>query len=225
MKSIISSKSLISVIYIFGFIFITACNKDDNDKNNSQLIASAGNDRSVQTGQLVTLNGSGSTDSQGNPFEFDWKFISIPASSNVSLENSSTATPAFTPDIQGKYRIELTVSNATEQRDTISVFAFKVNMIEGIYENLLPGSNVGVRDFTVACNYLIATCEFTEIGGIQAQKIAGYNGSAWSPLGCGLEEGSIFEMLEYKGELYVTGQFNEIGCISANNIARWDWSD
>jgi hypothetical protein len=230
MKSSISSISLVSVIYIFGIIFITACNKDDDDKNNSQLNASAGNDKSVQTGQLVTLNGSGSTDLMGNPFEFSWNFISIPESSNVSLENSTTATPSFTPDIQGKYKIELTISSTMESRDTVTVFAFQVRDIEGIYENLMPGTNVGVRDFTVACGYLIATCEFTEIGGIQALKIARYDGSAWSPLGCGLEEGSIFEMVEYKGELYVTGQFNEIGCISANNIARWNcatntWDD
>ena len=43
-----------------------------------------------------------------------------------------------------------------------------------------------------------------------------------SALGCGLEEGSIYDMAEYKGQLYVTGQFKEIGCIEANNIARWD---
>jgi hypothetical protein len=29
-------------------------------------------------------------------------------------------------------------------------------------------------------------------------------------------------MIAYKGELYVTGQFDEIGCIPANNIARWN---
>jgi hypothetical protein len=195
---------LISAIYFSGIIIICSCSKDNNDDDNSQLIASAGEDIGVQTGQLVTLNGSESTDLMGNPFEYSWKFISMPESSNANLVSNTTATPTFTPDIQGKYKIELTISNTTENRDTVSVFAFKISDVEGIYENLIPGSNVGVRDFTVASNHLIATCEFTEIGGIQAKKVASFNGSVWSALGCGLEEGSIYEMLEYKGELYVT---------------------
>jgi hypothetical protein len=214
---------------ILGFFFLISCNKD-KDEANSQLVASAGNDVGVQTGQQVTLNGNGSVDLLGNLFEYSWSFISKPASSNASLTNNTTSTPAFTPDIQGKYRIELTVASSSEDRDTVTVFAFQVNQAEGIYESLRPGPNVGIRDFAVACNYLFATCEFTEIGGIQARKIARYDGSVWSPLGCGLEDGSIFEMIEYKGELYVTGQFTEIGCISANNIARWNcemniWDD
>jgi len=124
----------------------------------------------------------------------------------------------------------LTISNTLENRDTVTVSAFKVIQVEGNYENIIPGSNVGVRDFTEACGYLIATCEFTEIGGVEAHKIARYNGSVWNPLGCGLDDGSIYDMLEYKGALYVTGQFTEIGCISVNNIARWScdqhiWED
>jgi hypothetical protein len=76
----------------------------------------------------------------------------------------------------------------------------------------------------------VATCEFTRIGGVAANKIATFDGSAWAPLGCGLEEGSSYGMLEYKGELYVTGQFDELGCIGANNIAKWNkdsstWDD
>ena len=194
------------------------------------LIASAGDDLNVQVGNKVNLNGNGSADLSGNTFEYSWKIILKPASSNAGLENNTTATPSFTPDKQGKYKIELTISNTLENRDTVTVSAFKVIQVEGNYENIIPGSNVGVRDFTEACGYLIATCEFTEIGGVEAHKIARYNGSVWNPLGCGLDDGSIYDMLEYKGALYVTGQFTEIGCISVNNIARWScdqniWKD
>ena len=81
MKSVLSYKSMISAIYIGGLITIISCNKDNNDDNNSQLKALAGKDAGVQTEQLVTLDGSGSYDLLGNPFEFDWRFISIPESS------------------------------------------------------------------------------------------------------------------------------------------------
>lgn len=129
---------------------------------------------------------------------------------------------SFTADKQGKYKIKLTISNTGKNSDTVTVAAFSVQNINGVYTNMTPGPDVGIRDFVTALGCLIATCEFSEIGGIEAAKIACYDGNGWKPLGCGLEEGSIYDMIEYKGELYVTGDFTEIGCIQANRIARWD---
>jgi hypothetical protein len=223
MKSINPAKRKTSyrIILLISFIVAGACS-EKKDKPESQVYAFAGNDINILVGETANLNGSLSSDLEGNPIDFKWQVISKPASSNAALQDETTATPDFTPDIQGKYKIELVVSNTGEDRDTVTVAAFSVNMVEGSYENLVPGPNVGIRTFTVAGNYLFATCEFTEIGGVAANKIARYDGAVWSALGCGLEEGSIFDMLEYKGELYVTGSFDEIGCIPANNIARWD---
>jgi trimeric autotransporter adhesin len=229
MTSTFYSKYQSAFILIAGLFIITACNKGDDDAN-SQLVASAGEDINVQTGLEVVLDGKGSTDLDGNPFEYSWRFISTPVSSNAVLANIDTESPSFIPDIQGKYKIELTIFNASEDRDTVLVSAFRLKMVDGNYENIIPGTNVGIRDFAVAGGYLFATCEFSEIGGIPAEKIAAYDGTAWSALGCGLEEGSIYEMIEYRGELYVTGNFDQIGCIPANNIARWNietnsWSE
>ena len=100
--------------------------------------------------------------------------------------------------------------------------------IEGSFTNLLPGANVGIAKFAVVEDRLYVTCEFDEIGNVQAKKIACYNGNIWAALGCGLEDGSIYDMISYQGDLYVTGEFEEIGCVAANNIARWDgqnWHD
>jgi hypothetical protein len=199
------------------------CACSDGGEQNSQLNAEAGADLSVLVGKAVTLDGSGSTDSKGNPFEFSWKFIAKPGVSGAQLDDGNSETPKFTPDVQGKYKIELTISNTSSKGlDTVTVAVFDVIIVDGTYENLFPGPNVGIRDFATALGELYATCEFTEIGGIQAKKIARYNGTSWNTVGCGLEEGSAYDMIAYKGELYVTGQFNEIGCIQANNIARWN---
>ena len=216
-----SFRFTVSILSIAGLAVIAGCSKE-KVSGSSQLTAAAGNDLNVLVGSKADLNGNGSSDLSGNTFEFSWKFITKPSSSNAILENSSSATPSFIPDIQGKYKLELTVSNTMEDRDTVTVSAFEVTQVQGNYENLIPGSNVGVRKFALACGYLIATCEFTEIGGVEAHKIARYNGSAWSAMGCGLDDGSIYGMIEYNGYLYVTGQFSEIGCIGANNIARWN---
>lgn len=203
-------------------LYIVMACSDDAGEENSQLNASAGNDMNVLVGEAVQLNGSGSSDLKGNPFEFSWKFISKPATSDATLNNSGDEKPSFTPDVYGKYKVQLTISNTSQDRDTITVSAFDVITVDGNYENLFPGPDVGIRDFAAAMDQLYGTCAFTEIGGISAKKIARYNGTSWSAMGCGLEVGGIYDMIEFKGNLYVTGNFEEIGCIDANNIARWD---
>ncbi len=208
-----------------SLLLITACHKDED---RSKLTAAAGTDQNVLVGQVVTLNGNGSSDSRGNNFTFSWRLLSVPSSSTAVLHNEDTSTPDFTADLPGKYKVEVTVSNNSSSRDTVTVAAFKVKTLGGTYDNIIPGSNVGIRDFASVPDTLFATCEFTVIGGIQANKIAGFDGLHWFAMGCGLEDGSIYDMMSYKGELYVTGQFDEIGCIPAHNIARWDgknWKD
>jgi hypothetical protein len=90
---------------------------------------------------------------------------------------------------------------------------------------MTPGPDVGIRKLAVAKDLLYATCEFTTIGGITAYKIACYDGSRWWALGSGLEDGSIFDMIEFQDDLYVTGQFEMIGGVEAKNIAIWDGVD
>ena len=177
-----ASYKLYFLICAIGIIATGSCKK--SDPGNSVLSASAGDNINVKTGNKVTLNGTGSSDSDGNPFEYLWKFITKPASSSAVLDDNASPTPSFIPDIQGKYRVELVVSNTTEDKDTVTVSVFNVIQVDGNYENIIPGSKVGVRDFTVACDYLIATREFTEIGG--DFDSAGGNGaeniSIWSAM-------------------------------------------
>jgi trimeric autotransporter adhesin len=220
MNTILHSRHMVPCLSVL--CILSACSSDNGGGVEAQLQASAGGDINAKTGQVVTLNGSGSRDSGGNPFDFSWKFIEKPATSTAILANSDGESPTFTPDVQGKYKIELTISNTLESLDTVTVSAFKVKIVLGDYTNITPGPNVGIRDFATVCDTLYATCEFTEIGGIEANKIAAYDGANWFALGCGLEDGSIYDMIDYNCELYVTGQFDEIGCIAAHNIARWN---
>jgi hypothetical protein len=223
MKKLKFHKNLIPYLFIVSLGILFACS--DPGEDSSQLKAVAGNDVNIKVGQSVALNGNGSTDASGNTFDFSWRFISKPATSTASLADNTTSTPSFTADVQGKYSIELMVSNTVSSLDTVTVSAFKVNTIAGSYTNITPGPDVGIRKFKVALGALYATCEFNEIGGVEAKKIACFNNVVWAALGCGLEDGSIYDMIEYKGALYVTGTFDEIGCIAANNIALWDGSE
>lgn len=94
---------------------------------NNAPIANAGPDQSAFAGHPVLLDGSQSTDPDGDPLSFIWHFTLIPNASQTtdnSLLNSMTATPSFVPDAEGIYTLSLVVNDglADSQTDTVSVF-------------------------------------------------------------------------------------------------------
>jgi len=64
---------------------------------------------SVVTGTLVTLNGSESSDADGQALTYEWSLISRPASSAASLQSPLTPRPTFTADANGTYVVSLRV--------------------------------------------------------------------------------------------------------------------
>ena len=119
----------IKYLLFFGFMlslftFFDGCKKKEEPAPKSVLTADAGSDQSVNVGDDVTLDGSNSKDSQGNPFTFSWEFKSKPDSSDANLSDASTASPTFTPDEPGDYIIELTIANdESNATDDVTVTA------------------------------------------------------------------------------------------------------
>jgi methionine-rich copper-binding protein CopC len=74
-------------------------------------IADAGAYAPVPVGGIVTLNGGGSSDPNGDPISFQWELINRPAGSNAVLANATTATPFFLADQPGAYTVQLVVSD------------------------------------------------------------------------------------------------------------------
>ena len=69
---------------------------------------------------------------------------------------------------------------------------------------------------------LYAGGHFTTAGGVNANNIARWNGSSWSPLGSGVS-GSVYSLaIDHAGNLYAGGDFSAAGGVIANNIARWN---
>ena len=65
-------------------------------------------------GRLVTLDGTGSWDPDGDDIvAYDWAFLGnppgLPPGSLATLDDPSSATPSFTPDVEGLYIIILLV--------------------------------------------------------------------------------------------------------------------
>jgi hypothetical protein len=74
-------------------------------------VANAGASRTVTLGAVVTLDGSGSTDANGDPLTYTWSAVSVPAGSAATLTAPDTFNPAFTPDLPGNYVFQLVVSD------------------------------------------------------------------------------------------------------------------
>ncbi|MBE1301423.1 MAG: YHYH protein [Alteromonadaceae bacterium] len=92
-----------------------------NEAANSAPVANAGSDQSVVVGSTVTLDGSGSTDANGDTLTYVWELTSKPDSSEASLDGATSENASFTADISGDYVASLVVNDGTENSDTDTV--------------------------------------------------------------------------------------------------------
>ena len=104
---------------------------------NSAPVANAGTDQSVTVGALVTLDGSGSTDVDGDSLTYSWSLTSVPTGSTASLTGPTTVGPTFTADLAGTFIVQLIVNDGT-----VNSAADQVNIVVGS-GNTAPVANAG----------------------------------------------------------------------------------
>ena len=80
---------------------------------NGPPTANAGPDQAANVGEVVQLDGTGSTDPNGDALSYSWSFQTRPGGSQAALQNANTATPTFTPDVGGTYMVSLVVSDGS----------------------------------------------------------------------------------------------------------------
>ena len=141
-------------------LFLGSCkDKDKEVKPAGQLTAKAGADQNVKVGDVVTLDGTTSTDSKNVAFRYQWIFSKKPAGSNVNLTEPATGKPKFTPDLPGEYEVELTISNENgESKDKVLITASVVDPI--VIESTIKAktvledriSNPNLPDYIVNAN-------------------------------------------------------------------------
>jgi hypothetical protein len=91
--------------------------------SNTQPVANAGPDQSIIDGGLITLDGSGSFDADGDPLTYNWAFTSLPAGSTAALSSSTVVNPTFTADVPGTFTVRLIVHDGTVNsiQDTVNI--------------------------------------------------------------------------------------------------------
>jgi hypothetical protein len=107
-------------VYVASLVVTDANGKDSTVSQtritastaNSPPVANAGVVRTVSGATLVTLDGSGSTDADGDTITYAWTIQSAPDNNTVTvLTDATTVAPSFTPNVPGVYVIKLIVND------------------------------------------------------------------------------------------------------------------
>jgi hypothetical protein len=90
---------------------------------NTAPVANAGPDQTAPDGQTVALNGSASSDADGDPLVYAWTLQSAPAGSAAAVVNGASVTPSLTIDRAGSYVVRLVVNDGqvTSVADTVTI--------------------------------------------------------------------------------------------------------
>jgi RHS repeat-associated protein len=107
------------------------------DSVNTMPVADAGIDQSVFTGQLVQLDGSASSDADGDSLSWSWTLISTPAGSLTELDNTIAVRPTFTADLEGRYVAQLVVNDGKDDSTPDSV------IVNTVASNTIPIADAG----------------------------------------------------------------------------------
>ncbi len=85
--------------------------------------ASAGHDKTVTVRSTVWLDGSASSDPDGDPLTYAWSIVTKPTSSRATLTKPTSVKPTFTPDRAGTYVVQLVVNDgkASSAPDTVTI--------------------------------------------------------------------------------------------------------
>ena len=92
-----------------------------NSDGNHKPIANAGDTQIVAAEDTIQLDGSGSSDVDGDTLSYQWSFTSRPAGSNAALSDAAIVNPSFEVDVAGTYIVQLIVNDGEEDSDSDSV--------------------------------------------------------------------------------------------------------
>lgn len=113
----------------------------------------------------------------------------------------------------------------------IAIYTPATDSWSGLATGIQPATQtefIQINALAVVGNDLYVGGQFERAGGVTVNNIARWDGSVWTALGNGLDQGGQVDALAASGgSLYVGGTFGSIGGVIAQRVARWDgnsWS-
>lgn len=102
---------------------------------NDAPTANAGPDQTVRVFDTVHLDGSGSSDLDGDSLTFRWSILSAPAGSMATISDPVSVIPSFIVDLPGRYEVQLIVNDGTIESQP--------DMVVVTTANSMPVANAG----------------------------------------------------------------------------------
>ena len=96
----------------FDTVSVTA----EDPTNNAPVADASSSDSSGIIGASVTLDGTASSDADGDTLTYRWKFLSVPSGSTVwspDIGDRDADVTSFTPDVEGTYTVWLWVDDGS----------------------------------------------------------------------------------------------------------------
>ena len=135
------SRNAINLILVLLFVQLCMLGCGFNvvsTANNQVIVAKAGLVQNVIAGNIVSLDGSESTDADNSFITYQWSIVSKPAVSVADIDNPNIVNPTFMADLPGQYSVQLIVTDAKSNRseDSITVTVMPAG-------NVVPVANAG----------------------------------------------------------------------------------
>lgn len=108
---------------------------------NIKPVADAGNNISCMAGYTVELNGSGSSDENGDALTYNWQIVSKPDGSNGSIPDETLVATSLTTDEPGEYIISLVVNDGLVNSEPSIMTIAAVSIHDVLTEKLQETSN------------------------------------------------------------------------------------
>ena len=105
---------------------------------NSAPVAKAGTHQNVVVGTTVTLDGTASSDANGDTLTYKWSLLYKPTNSLASLASASSSKPTFTADTVGTYVVSLVVNDGQVDSGAVSSTTVIAEVL-----NVAPVANAG----------------------------------------------------------------------------------
>jgi hypothetical protein len=105
---------------------------------NDAPLADAGFDEIVIAGSTVSLDGSASSDGEGDALTFSWTFVTMPDASTAVFSDPAAVSPSFVADLVGDYVVALVASDGSDDSApaTVTITADLDTDIDGVPQSL-----------------------------------------------------------------------------------------